>query len=236
MKKTHRFIGPYQLATGTLRLDDADLAHQMRSVLKLEPGEIVVIGDGSGSEAQCRILRFDRDAVIVEGMSIGRNANELPGFTTLYCAVLKADHFELAAQKATEVGISEIVPIVTERTVKGSLRIDRVQKIVREAAEVAGRGLIPIVREVVPMSRVLTEASRNDVNFFFDPSGSAFTGAAKSVRKAGIWIGPEGGWNEGELEQAHQLGMRISSLGNLVLRAETAVIVASYLVAHSLKT
>lgn len=234
--KIHRFIGPYQLATGTLRLDDEDLAHQMRSVLKLDVGETVIIGDGSGSEATCRILRYDRGAVILEGISLGHNANELPGRTTLYCAVLKSDNFELAAQKATEVGISEIVPILTERTVKGSLRIERVQKIVREAAEVAGRGLIPVVREVVPIERVLTEASKNDVNFFFDPSGTVFSGVAKSVRHAGIWIGPEGGWNEKELELARELGMRITSLGPLVLRAETAVIVATYMVAHSIKS
>ena len=236
MTKTHRFIGPYQLATGTVRLDDAQLAHQMRSVLKLAPGEIVIIGDGSGNEATCKVLRFDDDAVMVEGMSIGRNANEPSGHTTLYCAVLKADHFELAAQKAAEVGISEIVPIVTERTVKGSLRTDRVQKIVREAAELAGRGLVPVVREVTTMQRMLTEASRNDANYFFDPSGSAFTGAPRSVARAGIWIGPEGGWNESELEMARELGMKIVSLGNLVLRAETAVIVESYLVVHSLKS
>jgi len=236
MTKIHRFIGPYQLATGTLRIDDEELAHQLRSVLKLSPGEVIIVGDGSGSEAQCRILRYDRGAVIVEGMSIGRNANELPGRTTLYCALLKADHFELAAQKATEVGISEIVPLVTERTVKGSLRVDRVRKIVREAAELAGRGLVPAVQEPVTMERILTEASRNDVNFFFDPSGTLFAGAAKSVRHAGIWIGPEGGWHERELELARQLGMRIVSLGSLVMRAETAAIVASYLVAHSLKS
>ena len=236
MTKLHRFIGSYPLAVGTIRIDDADLAHQMRSVLKLAPGETVLIGDGTGMEAMCRVLRYDHGAVILEGMSVGRNANELPGRTTLYCAVLKADHFELAAQKAAEVGITEIVPIVTEHTVKGSLRIERVRKIVREAAELAGRGIIPMVREVVPMESVLTESSRNDVNFFFDPGGNPFSGAAKSVRHAGIWIGPEGGWNDHELELARELGMRIVSLGPLVLRAETAVIVATYEVAHSLKS
>ena len=234
--KTHRFIGPYQLSTGTLRIDDEDLAHQMRSVLKLKAGEIIILGDGRGIEATCKILRYDADAVFVEGISLGHNANELPGRTTLYCAVLKSDNFELAAQKATEVGISEIVPILTERTVKGSLRVERVRKIVREAAEVAGRGLIPVVRDVVTVESVLTEASKNDTNLFFDPSGTVFTGVAKTVHHAGIWIGPEGGWNEKELELAQQLGMRIASLGPLVLRAETAVIVATYMVAHSIKT
>ncbi len=234
--KIHRFIGPYQLATGTLRVDDEGLTHQMRSVLKLEVGETVIIGDGKGSEATCHILQYDRKAVVLESMSLGYNANELPGRTTLYCAVLKSDNFELAAQKATEVGVSEIVPILTERTVKGSLRIERVQKIVREAAEVAGRGLIPIVRDIVPVERVLTHASHHDVNFFFDPSGTPFTGVAKTVHHAGIWIGPEGGWNEKELELAQELGMRIVSLGPLVLRAETAVIVATYMVAHAIKS
>jgi 16S rRNA (uracil1498-N3)-methyltransferase len=236
MKKLHRFIGKFQLGHGTLRIDDADVAHQMRSVLKLAAGEEVVLGDGTGREALCRILSYQGGAVLLEGISVGQNPNELPIRTTLYCAVLKADSFELAAQKAAEVGIAEIVPIVTNRTVKLKLRIDRVQKIVREAAELAGRGIVPVVREMVDVEHVLTEASRNDINFFFDPSGVPFTGAPKSVRHAGIWIGPEGGWDDTELKMAEDYGMRVTSLGGLIMRAETAVIVASYLVAHSLKT
>ncbi len=233
--KIHRFIGPYQLGEGTMRIDDTALTHQMQSVLKLAPGEIVIIGDGTGLEAHCRILSYDRNAVLLEGMSLGRNAAELRGRTTLYCAVLKADNFELAAQKATEVGITEIIPIVTRRTVKLSLKIDRVRTIVREAAEQAGRGLVPVVGEVTDMESVLTQASRLDANFFFDPSGKPFSGVAASVKNAGIWIGPEGGWDEQELEAAQDAGMKMTSLGGLVLRAETAVIVATYLVAHSLK-
>lgn len=235
MTKIHRFIGPYQLGQGTMRLDDADLAHQMRSVLKLQPGEVVIVGDGTGNEAHCRILSYDRGAVLLQGLSIGRNAAELSGRTTLYCAVLKADNFELAAAKATEVGITEIVPIITKRTVKLNLKLERVEKIVREAAELAGRGLVPQIRPVMEWEQVLTEASRNDVNFFFDPSGKEFSGTAKSARQAGIFVGPEGGWDESEVQGARDAGMRLVSLGGLVLRAETAVIVASFLVAHSLK-
>jgi 16S rRNA (uracil1498-N3)-methyltransferase len=236
MSKVHRFIGRYPLAQGTVRIDDADLAHQLRSVLKLEKGEMILLGDGSGGEAYCKILQYDKNAVIVEGLSIGRNANELPGRTTLYCAVLKADHFELAAQKATEVGITEIVPIITKHTVKLNLKLDRVQKIVREAAEVAGRGIIPVVREVMNLEQVLTEASRNDTNYFFHPEGVAFSPPPKSARHAGVWIGPEGGWHDDELTLARDYGMQVTSLGGLVLRAETAVIVATYLVAHAMKS
>jgi 16S rRNA (uracil1498-N3)-methyltransferase len=234
--KIHRFIGRLPIATGTLRIDDADLAHQMRSVLKLAPGEVIIIGDGSGNEAQCRILRYDHDAIILDGMSVGKNANEPAVHVTLYCAVLKSDNFELAAQKATEVGISEIVPVITEHTVKTNLRVDRVQKIVREAAEVAGRGLVPPVREPLAFEKALTRTSDNDVNFFFDPSGRQFSGVAKNVRNAGVWIGPEGGWSEKEVERAKELGMRIVSLGGLVMRAETAATVSSYIVVHGQKS
>jgi 16S rRNA (uracil1498-N3)-methyltransferase len=234
-KKLHRFIGSFQLGQGTMRLDDADVAHHMRSVLKLQPGEIIIVGDGTGLEAQCRILEYQRDAVLVEGISVGRNPNELALQTTLYCAVLKADHFELAAQKATEVGVTQIVPILTTRTVKFNLRFDRVQRVVQEAAELAGRGLVPRVRETMNFEHVLTEASRNDVNYFFDPSGSPFIGPAKSTRTAGLFIGPEGGWDDREVTMAREYGMRIATLGGLILRAETAVIVASYLVAHGRK-
>lgn len=235
MKKFHRFIGEYQLGQGTMRIDDEDLAHQMRNVLKLLPGEIVIIGDGRGNEAQCRILSYDRDAVLLEGISVGRNAVELPGRTTLYCAVLKNENFELAAAKATEVGISEIVPLVTKRTVKLNLKLERVQKIVRESAELAGRGLIPTIQPIQEFEKILIPARKNDANFFFDPSGQPFHGVVASIRQAGVFIGPEGGWEEDELEVAKKVGMRIVSLGNLIMRAETAVVVGSFLVAHRIK-
>jgi 16S rRNA (uracil1498-N3)-methyltransferase len=228
--KIHRFIGPWQLGQGTMRIDDADFAHQVRSVLKLAAGETVIIGDGSGREAYCRIVRFERGAVILEGLSVGENPYE-PGLrATLYCAVLKSENFELAAQKTTEVGISRIVPVRTDRTVKLNLRTDRVGRIIREAAELAGRGIVPTVDEVSDLDAVWTDASRNDVNFFFDPSGEIFHAPSRGVRTAGCFIGPEGGWTDEELETARGLGMQVCSLGKLVLSAPTAAIVASYLV------
>lgn len=234
MTKIHRFIGTYQLGRGTLRIDDRDLSHQMRSVLKLAPGEMVILGDGTGLEARCKILSYEPGAVLLEGVSVAHNTAELAGRTILYCAVLKADHFELAAEKATEVGVSEIVPIITSRTVKLNVRVDRVQKIVREAAELAGRGTVPIVHQVQSLDAALTQASHYDANFFFDPSGRSFA-PAKGVTTAGVFVGPEGGWDEKELDMAQSAGLNIVSLGNLTLRAETAVIVSSYIVANSLK-
>ncbi len=194
MKKVHRFIGPWQLGQGTMRIDDADLAHQMRSVLKLDAGETIIIGDGTGKEAHCRIVRYDRGAVILEGLSVGENPAEPALRATLYCAVLKAENFELAARKATEVGIARIAPVVTGRTVKLNLRLDRVEKVVREAAELAGRGVVPEVSPVAGLDSVWTDASKNEANYFFDPSGEPFPAMPRGIRTAGVFIGPEGGW------------------------------------------
>ena len=215
-----------------MRIDDAGLAHQLRTVLKLAPGEMVIIGDGSGIEAQCRLVKIDRDAVLLEGLSVGENPSEPAVRVTMYCAVLKAENFELAAQKATEVGVSRIVPVITGRTIKLDLRSDRIQKIVREASELSGRGIVPKVAEVTKLDDIWTDASANDVNFFFDPSGTRFFAPARGVRTAGLFIGPEGGWDESELEIARDLGMRITSLGNLILSAQTASVVAAFLVVH----
>lgn len=233
--KVHRFIGDWQLAHGNVRLDDKELAHQMRSVLKLQPGEAVVLGDGTGREAHCKILSYEKDAVVVHCLSIGQNANEPQATVKLYCAILKNEHFESATAMATQVGVREIIPVITDRTVKLNLRIDRVRRIVREAAELAGRGVIPEVHEPVSLDQAFTDAAANDANLFLDPSGKEFQTLGKGNRKVGLFIGPEGGWHERELSRAHEYGMRVIGLGPLVLRAETAAVVATYLTLYALR-
>lgn len=228
-------MGDWQLAHGNVRLDDKELVHQLHSVLKLQPGEVIMLGDGTGREAQCKILSYDKDAVVVHCMSIGQNANEPQAHVKLYSAILKSEHFEEAAAMATQVGIKEIIPVITDRTVKLNLRIDRVRRIVREAAELAGRGVIPAVRDVMTLEQAFTDAASNDANLFLDPSGKEFGTLGKGNRKVGLFIGPEGGWHENELTHAGEYGMRIMGLGPLVLRAETAAVVASYLTLHALR-
>lgn len=235
LTKVHRFIGNWQLAHGNVRLDDRDLVHQMHSAFKLRPGDPVVLGDGTGREAQCTILSFDRDAVVVSCTAIGRNANEPQMHLILYCAILKAEHFQEAAAMATQVGARQLVPVITARTVKMGLRLDRVRRVVREAAELSGRGVIPAVGEPLSLDKAFTDASRNDANLFLDPTGKEFSGLGAGNRRVGVFIGPEGGWEAGEVARAREYGMRIIGLGPLVLRAETAAVVATYLTLHALR-
>ena len=151
MKKIHRFLLP------------ADLSHQIRDVLKMEAGEVVDLMDGQGMEARAKIISTD-GAVEVEIDSLRHNQSEPTIKVILYCAVLKKENFELVVQKATEVGASEIVPIISERTIKTGLKRDRLQKIVNEAAEQSGRGVVPTIHEAMTFKQALIDCARNDQN------------------------------------------------------------------------
>ena len=135
---------------------------------------------------------------------------------------------------ATQIGVREIVPVRSAHTVKLNLRPDRVEKVVRESAELSGRGVVPVLGDIVDFDGALTHAHRNDANLFLDPSGKPLTTLGKGNRKVGIFIGPEGGWDDGEIRLAGEYGLRMITLGPLILRAPVAAAVGTYLVLHAL--
>lgn len=230
--KTHRFIGSFQLQPGILRITDADVVHQIRKVLKLVPDEQIILGDGMMHEGLCRLVSYERNGIIVDVLEVHKNMNEPGRNAMLFCAILKKELFELVAQKATEVGIREIIPVVTARTVKLNLRSDRLEKIVREAAEQSGRGQVPVVQKAMSFEDALEYAKHNDRNFFFD-IGEGDVRPGTNGSRVGIFIGPEGGWEEREVALARERGCVIAGLGPLTLRGETAAIIASYVILHA---
>jgi len=231
MKKIHRFIGKFDLTAARLLVRDAGFAHQVRDVLKLRAGEPIVLCDGQGTEALCTISAVDKSSIEV---AVGaRGAGKDPDRRiVLYCAMLKRENFEYAVEKAVECGASAIVPMVTARTVKLGLNLDRLKKIAQEAAEQCGRAVVPEIAAPVKFRDAMKGAGENDANYFFDAEGEGFVRARSLARIVGIWIGPEGGWEDFEIKAAREAGFAVSSLGSLVLRAETAVTVAVYLAAR----
>ncbi|MEK7105276.1 MAG: RsmE family RNA methyltransferase [Patescibacteria group bacterium] len=219
MKKIHRFILP------------TDLGHQLRDVLKMERGEEINLLDGQGVEGRAKIVATS-PSVEVELESVGRNQNEPTRRVILYAAILKREHFELIVQKATEVGVTEVVPVISKRTVKTGIKLDRLRKIATEAAEQSGRGVVPIIHEPMGFEQALLDAKRNETNLFFHTSTTPNPSLKRMGGESmGIFIGPEGGWDESEVEAAKAAGCELATLGNLTLRGETAAIVATYLVA-----
>jgi 16S rRNA (uracil1498-N3)-methyltransferase len=226
--KTHRFIGDYNFDAAQITIADEEVVKQIRSVLRLAVGEQLILCDGRGQEALVTIETVGKNEIILKVEKVMENENEPAKHVVLYCAVLKRENFELVVQKATEIGVKESVPVITKRTVKLNLNLRRLEKIIKEAAEQSGRGVVPVLCEPIDFEKALEQAKDNEVNFFFDVSGEKLKAESYKL-KAGVWIGPEGGWDATELEAAKNADMQIATLGKRTLRAETAAIVASYL-------
>ena len=227
MKKIHRFIGAYDLRATEIVLEDG-AARQIGLVLKMKTGEHVLLCDGKGHEAEYEILKLGKGSVGLAQIGGLHEVETEPEIqVTLYAAILKRESFEWAVQKAVECGVSRIVPLVTHRTVKKDVKQERLQEIAKEAVEQCGRGIIPIVEEPVSFADALADAKQNEVNYFFD--ADAGEGKLSSAASVGLFIGPEGGWDDEEIALAKKTGLVPVSLGSRVLRGETAVAIATYL-------
>ena len=227
--RLHRFIGDFDLNQKTLTISDSELINQWRNVLRLKSGDAVILSDGSGNEARAILLDGDKKSMQVELEEVSTPEREPKKSVTLYVAVLKRENFELVVQKATEIGISRIVPLLTERTVKTGVNIERLEKIIKEASEQSGRTTIPKLSQAMSFEEAVSSVDPKTA-VLFDLSGSAFEAKSKQQEaNSSFFIGPEGGFTEGEVAQAKESGCSIASLGNLTLRGETAAIVVSYL-------
>lgn len=227
MSRLNRFYIDQDLSQTFFELADEELLKQINKVLRLKVGEEFCLFNEK-QEIVVEILSASRSSINVSVKNRKEIEKTLNHEVTLYLSILKRENFELSVQKATEVGVKKIVPIISERTVKLGFRYDRLKKIAVEATEQSGRLTIPEISEPLSLKEAIDEArGNNQQNLFFDLSGQTFLGS--DCKKIGIFIGPEGGWTIHELESFRVAGFDLCSLGGTVLRAETAAIVASYL-------
>ncbi|MEK7110295.1 MAG: RsmE family RNA methyltransferase [Patescibacteria group bacterium] len=229
-----RFFGEFDLAGRALRVTDRELLSQWKNVLRLKAGDRVVLADGAGNESVAALRSFTKDGAEFDILERMRNFAEPARQVVLYCAILKRENFEFVAQKATEAGVADIVPLVTGRTVKLGMKLERLEKIIKEAAEQSGRGIVPRLRAPVSFQDAVDMAAEDGrLNLFFHTDGAAgLPNDISEAEEVNVWIGPEGGWDEAEAAAARFAEFRFTSLGLLTLRAETAAVIATYLVAH----
>lgn len=233
--RLHRFLVPPPLKSGELAIADTALLNQLKNVLRAEVGKSFMLFDGAGNEAEATLTALSRKGAQFEIHEVRKSSAEPTARVTLFASILKGEHFEMVVEKSVEAGVSVIQPILTDRTVKTGLRIERLQKITKEAAEQSGRGLIPEIKSPIPFSEAISEAKNLDSTIFLDPSGAHIRNSPFAIHNSsGLFVGPEGGWTDNELSAAKNANFKICSLGNLVLRAETAAIIASYLATHDL--
>ncbi len=217
----------------TVRLA-AEEARHLRDVLRLQRGAEVHVFDGEGKEFRCEIEDSDRDHADLKIIAEAQPAKlESPLDLILAVALLKGEKFDLVVQKATELGVSSVLPIITERADirlrdenDASKRIMRWQRIALEAAKQSGRARVPTVGRPQNLSSLLkcdTEALRV---MFSERAGQHLGESIKLSEGGGIiaLVGSEGGWSDEEIEEARQSGWTIITLGGRTLRAETAAI------------
>ncbi len=227
--KLHRFIGNYDLSAPELDIYDKDVVYQAFKVLRLQAGQKIVLCDGKNREALANILSIDSKMISLQLERVTEMHNEPEREIVLYCSIIKRELFDLVVQKATEIGVRQIIPLLSKRTVKQNVKIERLRTIAKEAAEQSGRGIVPYVHEPMEWHMALNHSKDNLVNLFFHTieRGDGIPQGFK--KKIGVWIGPEGGWSEDEVLDAQRFSFLMVELGPLVLRAETAAIIASYL-------
>jgi len=221
--KIHYFIGNWDFIVGVMRLEDSDLVHQLNNVLKLHINEKIFLGDGKGCRAEAVIKNIDKKSVVVEIVEI-KSVAPSKRKVNLFCSVLKRENFEWIVEKTTETGVNEIIPLITERTVKHDLNLVRLQKIAKEAAEQSGRFFVPSVLSPLRLDEALKIYGDKFSNLLCNFGGSELKNI-KTNSQIGIWVGPEGGWSEEELEEINDFKFKIVSLGENILRAETAAVV-----------
>jgi 16S rRNA (uracil1498-N3)-methyltransferase len=215
-------------------LKDAGLAHQVGRVLRMQPGDLIIVLDGSGKEFLVEIGMISKQEVQ------GRLMEQRPGnpepelFIRLFQAMTKPiSKFESILQHGTELGVSEFYPLITERTELRDLRKpERLRAILKEAAEQSERSRIPVLGEMGSLKKIfekgLSKTLEADLNLFAYERetlvllSDILSGQKMKPKSVNIWIGPEGGFSPGEVEGALRQGWTIFGLGPHILRTETA--------------
>ena len=228
------YMAAEQITKPVISITGADVNH-IRNVLRMKPGEEITVCDGAGTEYHCRIERLMSDAILAEILEEKASDTELPAELILYQGLPKKDKMELIIQKAVELGATQIVPVMMHRTVvrledpkKEAKKLERWQAIAEAAAKQSMRGVIPRVMPVMSYAKAIECAKAHEAAILPYEHADGIEGSRELVkslkdkRSIGIFIGPEGGFEDAEVEKALAAGIRPMTLGKRILRTETA--------------
>lgn len=239
------FVEPSQIQGKKIIITGSDVNH-IRNVLRMKPGEEIAVSNGiDGREYRCGIEEFAEDTVVCTLRFIKEEGVELPCEIYLFQALPKADKMELIVQKAVELGVREIIPVAAKRCVvkldekKAAGKVNRWQGISEAAAKQSRRGVIPVVHAPVSFREAVETARDMDVRLIpyelaKDMSHTrSLIEAVEPGQRIAVFIGPEGGFEESEIQAALAAGIEPVTLGRRILRTETAgLAVLSWLMYH----
>lgn len=237
------FVEPSQIQGGKIVIIGSDVNH-IKNVLRMKVGEEIAVSNGvDGKEYRCSIEEFSENEILCLLRSSKEADVELPSKIYLFQGLSKADKMELIIQKAVELGVYEIIPVSAGRSVvkldekKAKNKIARWQGIAESAAKQSKRAIIPKVQQVMSMKEAFAYAQAADVRLIpYELAENMsktkeLVAGIKPGESVAVFIGPEGGFEEKEIETAIEKGIVPITLGKRILRTETAgITVLSWLI------
>ena len=230
----HFFVEPSQIQDKRIIITGNDVNH-IKNVLRMKIGEESAVSNGvDNREYRCGIEEYTEQGIICTLRFIKEGGVELPAKIYLFQGLPKADKMELVIQKAVELGVYEVVPVAAKRCVvkldekKAAVKVNRWKGIAESAAKQSRRGVIPVVRNVMSMQEAIEYTQSMDVKIIPYELAEDMQRTKDIIRsvKAGesiaVFIGPEGGFEESEVQAALTAGIEPVTLGRRILRTETA--------------
>ena len=231
----HFFVDSSAIGEGKVRITGADLNH-MKNVLRMKPGEAVLISDGTGKDYNCQVETYTEGEGILEILSENEDSRELPSRIWLFQGLPKSDKMEVIIQKAVELGAAGVIPVATRNAVvkldakKAESKVRRWQAIAESAAKQSKRSYIPQVGAVISLKEAFSYIEEQKFDLCMIPyeleKGMDGTKQVLSRLASGqqiaVFIGPEGGFDEEEIRLALEKNVIPVSLGKRILRTETA--------------
>lgn len=247
-----RFYAPPQNINGAIAKLSTDETRHLSRVLRLKSGDEAFVFDGCGREYRCTFLKVDEDCARLRVLDELLDAVESPLRLTLGQSLAKGDKFDFIVQKATELGVSSIVPLITDHAdvkladERGAKRLERWRRISLEALKQCGRRTIVETRNPMSVTALLDIEAPHPAEqpletravFVFSEKGGALVhtvlAGTPNTSAVTVLIGPEGGWSDDEFSLFAERGVKSVTLGPRTLRTETAAIVAMTLIQHAL--
>ena len=216
-----------------IALISGDDAKHISKVLRYKLGDKLTVCDGNGNDYDCEIISIEND-ITLKILNKCHSVSEPSVKIKLYQALPKLDKFEFIIQKSVELGVGEIIPIMTNRCIsrptedKMKHKHERYITIARQAAKQSGRGLIPKVKPLMQFEDAIYEAAKAESAVMFYEGGGAPISSliSENIKELSIIIGSEGGFGEDEVEFARKKGINTATLGPRILRCETAPLAA----------
>lgn len=228
------FVEPHQIQGNRVLIEGSDVNH-IKNVLRMKPGEEIAVSNGlDGKEYRCGIAQLEEDRIVCELRFVKEDGVELSAQVYLFQGLPKADKMEMIIQKCVELGVHAVVPVATKRCVvklddkKAKSKISRWQGIAEAAAKQSKRRIVPEILDVMSFKQAIQFVKDFDVRIIpYELADNMertkeIIGALQPGQRIAVFIGPEGGFDEAEVQEALDNGTEPITLGRRILRTETA--------------